>query len=219
MWGQSTWEERKGTESSEISSRCWAWCTHPLHSSKWLSRENTKKHDWHKHSHHANEHKCLYVLIGQREDVNATGMPATGGEVCHLQYLDVGWEFDIQLHHSFSLGKKVCSGILEMCLPRTATYSTIQAGDGAVGLGNVQLTSQKCPTVLSLRCSWGQMLERVIRVAFMDWGDRAATARSLHKLQLSPGHCSWEPGLLWLLEGLSPASPCHSWDTAQTSRI
>ena len=46
----------------------------------------------------------------------------------------------------------------------------LEQGMVVVRLGNVELTSQKYPVVLSLCSNWGQMLERIIREAFIDWG-------------------------------------------------
>lgn len=91
----------------------------------------------------------------------------------------------------------------------------LEQGMVVVGLGDMQLTLQKYPVVLSSCSSCGQMLEHIIRVAFIDWEYRAAHSQKPPKAPAAlQGTAAGsyllpllnKPGLLWLLEGLSPAS-------------
>lgn len=90
-------------------------------------------------------------------------------------------------------------------MPPKDSPGTLSSEQGMVlvGLGNVQLTSQKYPVVLSLCSSWGQMSEHIIRVAVIDWGYRAALSQKPPKTLDAPQGTT--------VGSLPPASAKQTW--------
>jgi len=104
--------------------------------------------------------------------------------------------------------------------PRQPGTRRLEQGMLVLGLGNVQRTSQKCPAIVSLCSSWGQMLEHIIGVAFIDWGYRAAAARSIRVLSRAPQQGATPPSAKQTWAAVAPggAEPSQPF-SAQMTRI